>query len=62
MQKVSSEDIFGEDRSDREANELVCDLWEGLRVLLSKRDTRRATAIVVSIECYWRSPKGKYSA
>jgi hypothetical protein len=65
MQKVSSEDMVGERRREREAKELMfvlvsVNVEEGRsRDLLSKRETRRATAIVVVIESgVWIGTRG----
>lgn len=65
MQKVSSEDMVGERRREREAKELLfvlvsVSVEEGRsRVLLSKRETRRATAIVVVIgSSVWMGTRG----
>lgn len=53
MQKVFSEDMTGDARREREANELICGAEEWSGDLLSKRDTRRATAIVVVVVSDW---------
>jgi hypothetical protein len=59
MQKVSSEDMSGDDRRERAANESVWAADDGWRDLLSKRETRRATAIVVVV--LWSSKGGVVS-
>lgn len=58
MQNVSSEDMVGGKRSEREAKELKCGAEDRSRDLLSKREMRWATAIVVLIGCLRMLPRG----